>query len=286
MEYEEILRTIDRLASKGADVFGPLRDLPVDVVGRFLLGIPGEYPNARVALPAMPSDQVQDSWTGRHGFDLLAQSCAFVRSVESGYLKYVGKPLNDKTILDYGCGWGRLIRLMYKFTAPENIYGCDPWDKSIELCKESNVHAHLSVCDYMPKDAPFPGVRFDLIYAFSVFTHLSEKTSKVVLSACRRSIKDDGLLALTIRPAAYWDAHNPGNQPFDLAQIKADHAVRGFAFAPHVRPPVDGDITYGDASVSMDYIKKNWTDWEIVGFDFNLVDSYQIIVFLKPRNNI
>jgi SAM-dependent methyltransferase len=82
----------------------------------------------------------------------------------------------------------------------------------------------------MPKDAPFPGVKFDLIYAFSVFTHLAEKTSKVVLSACRRSLKDDGLLALTIRPAAYWDVHNPhnpGNQPFDLTGMKADHAVRG-----------------------------------------------------------
>ena len=41
---------------------------------------------------------------------------------------------------------------------------------------------------------------FDLIYAFSVFTHLSEKTAHIVLSTLRDHIADTGVLVLTIRP--------------------------------------------------------------------------------------
>jgi SAM-dependent methyltransferase len=285
METAPVFDRLEAIARQGGDVFGVLRELPIDTVGNILLGIPDQYPAAQGALPRMAADIVQDQWTGTHGMPLLLQTCAFVRAVELGFLKYTGRSLDETRILDYGCGWGRIIRLMYKFTAPENIYGCDSWSKSIGVCNEYGVRANLKISDTIPREVPFSDVRFDLIYAFSVFTHLSEKTAKAVMAACRKAVADDGLMVVTIRPATYWHVHvqNYPNR-VDLEAMLTAHRETGFAFTPDENiPPNGGELTYGDTSMTLDYIRENWTDWEIVGVDSLLQDAYQIPVFLKPR---
>lgn len=282
MDMVEIYRSVDSAIRKGQEPYSILRTLPLDAVGALLLHIPEEFEAARRALPTMVSDDVQDSWTGSHGYPLLLQSCAFVRILENAYMRHTGSMLDDKVILDYGCGWGRLIRLMYKFTAPNNIYGCDPWDKSIEFCRQSGLSGSFNLSEYIPVGPPFAGKRFDLIYSFSVFTHLSERCGKAVAKACREAIKDNGLMAITIRPLSYWEVHDPAQNVVNVEAMKDAHTTRGFAFTPHGRAPIDGDITYGDASMTLEYIEENWPEWKVVGVDHYLQDPYQSIVYLKP----
>jgi hypothetical protein len=62
-----------------------------------------------------------------------------------------------------------------------------------------------------------------------------------------------------------------------------EHDDRGFAFTPHNRPPIDGDITYGDTSMSVGYIESNFPQWQIEAVECNQIDSLQILVFLRPR---
>src|SRR4029077_744564 len=45
----------------------------------------------------------------------------------------------------------------------------------------------------------------DLIYAFSVFTHLSERAAIMALTTLRRYVARGGLFVITIRPKEYWD---------------------------------------------------------------------------------
>jgi hypothetical protein len=61
-----------------------------------------------------------------------------------------------------------------------------------------------------------------------------------------------------------------------------DHEETGFAFKPHNRPPIDGDITYGDTSMTLEYLDNNFPKWNITAVECNGVDQYQIILFLKP----
>ncbi|MCE4540912.1 MULTISPECIES: bifunctional 2-polyprenyl-6-hydroxyphenol methylase/3-demethylubiquinol 3-O-methyltransferase UbiG [unclassified Caballeronia] len=289
MDRPAIFEKLNAIAERKGDIFAALRELPLDVVADALLEIPSQYAAARAALPTMAADSVQDAWTGNHGHTLLFQSAAFARAVESGFFRHTGRLLDGATVLDYGCGWGRLLRLMYKFTEPARLYGCDPWSASIDLCKEYKVAANLAVCDYVPDEVPFPDVRFDLIYAFSVFTHLSEKTAISVLRALRKSLAPDGLLAVTIRPDSYWYVHNTGSAKADTDLMRRLHRENKYAFTPHhVQQGVgavdaDGLNTYGDASFSFDYLRTHWPDWEFVGYDVCLLDPYQTIIFLKPR---
>lgn len=278
--FDEELGAIDgRIATVSPNEVPRLfRDIPLDAFGCLLLDVPQEFPNLRAFFPSMVPDDVQANWTGDHGITLLHLSLAFVKTLVLGYEAISGRAIEDATVLDYGCGWGRLIRLLYRYVAHEQLYAVDPWDTSIELCREHGVKAHLALSEYVPRSLPFAR-RFDLIYAFSVFTHLSEKTTHVVLSTLRDHIADTGVLVLTIRPKEYWHLHSPG--AVAAAMIEA-HDQTGFAFIPHDRLPIDGDITYGDTSISLGYFGAHFPRWKLARVDYNLIDGYQVILFFQP----
>ena len=282
MDRSRVIKALEMTPDDDA-MFTILRNLPLDLVGDTLLNLSRDYHGPlRGRLPIMASDEVQRNWTGNSGYSLLAQSSAFIRAVEGGYWQYCGRSLEGASILDYGCGWGRLLRLMYKFTDPKNLYGCDPWDRSIQICRQDGVVANLEISSYLPRELPFGSTKFDLIYAFSVFTHLSERAAKMAIDACRLSIKENGLAAITIRPPAYWNVHQESGGFVKREDMQAAHRERGFAFAPHNREAVEGDVTYGDTSMSLEFIERQWSGWKVVGQDWHLHDPYQTILFLKP----
>jgi SAM-dependent methyltransferase len=260
-----------------------LRVLSLDDFGRLLLRVPDRFPRLQAALPEMPSDTVQKNWTGDHGERLLRLSCAFVRTTEAAYARLTGRSLETATVLDYGCGWGRLLRLMYRFCPPERIYGLDASEEALEICRATRLLGNLARCDYVPRALPFEGVTFDLVYAFSVFTHLSERTAGAVLAAVRRRIRPDGLFVVTVRPVEYWSVHPRYLWGTTPEQMRAQHAEHGFAFLPHDRAPIDGDITYGDVSISLGYVREHWTEWDLVGNHLDPIDPHQQVLFLRPR---
>lgn len=260
-----------------------LRQLGLDDFGEVLLSMPDqEYPKLSRLLPAMASDEVQRNWTGNQGLALLQQTTAFVRALSYHYTRVTGRQLDDSSILDFGCGYGRIARLLYYFTAEEKIFGVDPWDRAIELCQESGLGTNFVVSDYLPTFLPVGETKFDLMYAFSVFTHLSRRAMTTSLSTLRKYIGDDGLLAITIRPVEYWE-HDPHTSAEQKAALAVRHRKEGFAFNPHNRAPIEGDVTYGDASISLDWIAATFPEWTIKATDRCLNDPFQRYVFMVPR---
>jgi len=171
--FEEELAKIDEEvgATKSPDIPRLFRGVPLDEFGKLLLDIPSQYPHLKAYFPSMASEEVQKSLTGAHGETLLNLSLIFIKTMIYGYSALTGKSIEHAMILDYGCGWGRHIRLLYKLVPINNIYGVDPWDESINICKQNGIKGNLARSEYVPLALPFQQ-QFDLIYAFSVFTHL------------------------------------------------------------------------------------------------------------------
>jgi len=278
MRAEEYARSGDR-----TQALQTLRQLPLDDFGQVLLAVPEHYVALRDLLPRMADEQVQLNWTGSSGEVLLKQSTAFTKTLTGAYREFGNRDLERSDVLDFGCGWGRVLRLMLKYCEPERLFGVDPWTESIEICKKDGVLGNLAVSDYVPEQLPFTGTNFDLAYAFSVFTHLSERTSLKCLAALRARMADNALLVITIRPVEYWTIHAGWDKGYTPDQLIEAHHRSGYAFFPHNRPPIDDDITYGDASISLPYIEKRWMDWELVGIDHNDEDPYQVLLFLRPK---
>ena len=205
---ESVLRAAEASAAQPRstrNVLAHLRRLPIDDFAVLLLTLPNpQYPCLSTLLPRMAAAEVQTSWTGTDGYPLLRQSVAFARLLSYNFQLITEETLKDHSILDFGCGWGRIIRMMYYFSDPETIYGCDPWDKSLEICKLDGVLGNLALSDYLPRELPFGSKQFDLAYAFSVFTHLSERATRAAISVLSRALTRNGLLVTRHNSDRLW----------------------------------------------------------------------------------
>lgn len=280
---EAVIRDIEADPTKvsASTIRQALRQLCIDDFGQLLLRMPdSRYPKLSRALPQMASEEVQVGWTGASGYTLLRQSLTFVRATWHSYERITGKRLSEARMLDYGCGYGRHLRLMMYFADDERLFGCDPWDKSIELCRNSGIGCDLRITDYLPKGLPYESASFDLIYAFSVFTHTSARATAAALAALHEIIKSGGLLVITVRPVEYWDIQK-GLSDSERLSLKSQHLNTGFAFLPHSYSTIDGDVTYGDTSMSLQHIERSFPDWRIVGHESTLDDPYQRIVYMQ-----
>jgi len=286
---DDIVAAAEEIAKAGDidEVLGKIRQLCLDDFAQLLLELPSlRLPNLSAILPRMASEEVQKNWTGGSGTALLGLTATFVRLAAHNYQKLLGRGINDRTILDFGCGYGRILRLMYYYSPPARIWGLDPWDKSIELCRADGVLGQLAVSDYLPTALPVGDTIFDFIYSFSVFTHLSERATTLALSTLRRYVARDGLLVITIRPKEYWQQLDPALTPWipsDRNELVARHDRSGFVFVPHGLETVSGEVTYGDTSMSIEWIKQHAEAWNMVGYDHSLIDPLQIHIYLVPK---
>ena len=115
-----------------------------------------------------------------------------------------------KRILDFGSGAGRTLRHFAAEAETAEFWGCDIDGPSIEwmqsnLCPPFHARQTISV----PPLALEHG-SFDLIYAVSVFTHLTDHSTRWLLEL-HRALKPDGLLIATFmgRWTSEWFAKEP-----------------------------------------------------------------------------
>ena len=89
-------------------------------------------------------------------------------------------------------------------------------------------------------------------------------------------------MVITVRPLSYWDYHVQAQNEVNRELMISQHNKEGFAFTPHDREKIDGEVTYGDTSISDDYIRRNFINWRTAGTDTFLQDPFQKLIFLKP----
>src|SRR5262249_36374105 len=94
--------------------------------------------------------------------------------------------------LDWGCGCGRVLRHWSQLSRTR-VYGCDIDPRMIEWCRANLPFASVTVTELDPP-LPYADDSFDLIYAFSVFTHLAEELQHAWMGECRRVLSPGGYL--------------------------------------------------------------------------------------------
>jgi SAM-dependent methyltransferase len=108
-----------------------------------------------------------------------------------------------RRILDFGCGAGRTLRHFLEEARSAEFYGCDIDGPSIDwLGEHFSPPFHVFQTSERPSLPQTDGF-FDLVYAFSVFTHLSDAWAGWLLEL-HRVLKPDGLLFATFLGRPHW----------------------------------------------------------------------------------
>lgn len=283
---QEILKSAEHLARTGFtdNALKEVRRLGLDAWGDLLWSMPShDFPSLSRLLPRMVSDQIQIDWTGASGKVLLNQTIPFVRyALSVSNLDMENSPA-DLKLLDYGCGYGRIARLMLKYIEIEKIFGCDPWPESLNLITTSGFSSNFKLTQEVPDILPFQTYSFDLIWAFSVFTHLSPDVTRLSLKTISKYLKPKGVLIITIRPVEYWDMRTDLSDAITAA-MKTDHLRDGSAFFPHNRQVVGAHgVIYGDTTISLESLGSTLPGYQIVDVDRSDTDPYQVYVTLKNK---
>lgn len=140
--------------------------------------------------------------------------------------------LAGKDILDWGCGPGRIIRHLPELVGNDCTFsGTDYNARSVEWCSE-----HLKGITFMNNglEPPIPAEpeSFDVIYAISIFTHLSERLHFAWLEELLRVARPGATLLLTFQG----DGFRPKLTPEELeiydrgaivvrGQVKEGHRI-------------------------------------------------------------
>ncbi len=227
----------------------------------------------RAILPALPEETQQYLFTGAVGDTTLAEAFAFYKVVKDLFERHVGDFEPSRRVLDFGCGWGRMIRFFIKDIEPAGLWGIDCYTEALALARQTNRWAQFRLIDPRPP-VELPPTGFDLIYCYSVFSHLAEDVHTQWLAEFHRLLKPGGLLVATTRPREFietCDAHlrtlpawwaRPSQPVFpDVAHALARYDAGHFCYSGvGGAGPLDGSF-FGEACIPRGYVEEHWTRW-------------------------
>jgi ubiquinone/menaquinone biosynthesis C-methylase UbiE len=125
-----------------------------------------------------------------HEWNKIAEEVNF--NLEIDLERFSSEASTSMRILDYGCGYGRISRLLWD-SGYRNVVGIDSSIKMIERGKREFPKLHLDVSS--DETLPFLDNSFDAVVACAVFTCItSEETRLTQIKELCRVLKPGGLL--------------------------------------------------------------------------------------------
>ena len=191
----------------------------------------------------------------------IRDSAAYQNSIIPGiynmkrYLISSGVDLNSlQSILDLGCGTGRMIAGCYVDNPGRHLFGCDingellAWAKD-NLPKEISWK-QSSITPPLPYESNF----FDFIYLISVFTHLSLDSQDLWIEELKRVIRPHGHLLLTLQGELYVRVFHP--------QRLEEFLQAGYL---EISSSDEGSNSFGTYHAS-EFVEALFDDFEIIGY--------------------
>jgi SAM-dependent methyltransferase len=229
------------------------------------------------SIPPAPPKHLQIRVVGVYVPDFIRSGVRTYQLLNDA-LKSVSKNLDGfKTILDFGCGCGRIIRAFRHFLPSQNLYGTDIDPEAIEWLRTNYRDiAEFAVNPHLPP-MPYKEETFDFIYSISIFTHLPEEMQFAWLEELRRITKPGGYLILTTHGETYYGKLAHEKQTI----IKK----RGFYYNEDENIKTEGlPVFYKVSYHSHDYIRNEWGRFFDILRMFADGLDHQDIILLQKRS--
>ena len=167
--------------------------------------------------------------------------------------------LNCNSMLDFGCGYGRLTEMFLRFAKNAEIYACDIREDYLKLAKKSLPEVNFIQNKEVPPLEIKDGT-FDLIFAYSVFSHLREDHHIAWLSEFQRLLKKGGILALSTHGYECLnrlEVFNPIRLKDYLIDDLGEFTTNNSGY--HWVQDNPKEDSYGLAVIPKQYVENNWS---------------------------
>jgi glycosyltransferase involved in cell wall biosynthesis/ubiquinone/menaquinone biosynthesis C-methylase UbiE len=248
-------------------------------------------------LPSFPDRDLQARFVGSSNADALWEAYHFYDLFKK-VSKAAGNALTTSSkFLDFGCGWGRFLRFVWKDVDEANIYGVDIDPEIIEMCRSSGIAGNLSQIHPLGV-LPVPNSSLDAVIAYSVFTHLPEHVHIHWMQEFKRVTRPGAVVALTLEPRRFLEfviglkgttcesAWHLGLQRF--AGL-AESLLAKFDSGELVYLPTGGGNyrsaeIYGDAACPLSFVEKRWSpEFRVLKYIDDPSKFWQSVVVLQRR---
>ena len=182
------------------------------------------------------------------------------------------------SILEFGCGFGRLTQYLFELVPQAHVFGCDIQSDLVAECCRKYPQGCFITNDPTPP-LNFDDAQFDLIYSYSVFTHLSEPNHAAWLKELARTLSPGGVMLHTthsyesLRRAEMFS-------PESLMKYKLPGPVDAFIRSSHSYHYVVNNPStpeYGLAIISKEYVMTRWSRYSgltLVDYAEGALESY------------
>ena len=260
-----------------------------------------------VNFPGLPEEKIQVTIIGSSGKNSLNEGKYMYQEIRR-IAALQNKKFDRRTkFLDFACGYARMIRFFMKDIHPGNLYGSDVTSEFIKICYDTfggNNRWCFKRKILFDINNPFPPLKyrkryFDIIMAYSLFSHLSEDAHLAWLKEFLRILKPDGLLFLTLRQQSFLTGlkelsiENGDISDYEkrlVDNLATDSIQESFNSGEYIYHPTGGGYKmahdfYGETVIPDEYIHKRWGEW------FDVVEHYddtqrlpQAFICLKPKD--
>jgi cyclopropane fatty-acyl-phospholipid synthase-like methyltransferase len=241
-----------------------------------------KYPELRNLLPGLPDSKIQTNLTGAAGDNSMLHGYGQYSIFRKLIAKHMKKGASLRSMLDFGCGYGRILRFFIRDFPEAELHGLDINEDYVKWCSENIRYGKFAQSGVWPPTI-YSDSKFDAICSFSVFSHLNEENGTAWLKELNRICSTDGLVIVTIwsHPNRTRDYHAPYFPDYD-GLIK-DYDSGKFCFTGRHYPK---DWVYAEALIPPSYIINVWSRYltilDIVeGHSLSPNQSYVVMGKLK-----
>jgi SAM-dependent methyltransferase len=187
---------------------------------------------------------------------------------------------NYDSILDFGCGFGRVLRFLKAYYPDADITASELFPEYIDFCSETfNVNKLQSITDFksLPRDK-----KYDLIWSGSVYTHIPADKFKDLFQYFEDSLNVGGVMVFTTHGRFCWE--NLSGHAYGLNRIgkritQIMYKLTGYGYADYPHIP-----NYGASIMTLDWFARfmmKKQNLRLISIQEKFWDNHQDVIIVQ-----
>ena len=225
-----------------------------------------------------PPAEFQNRFSGSSMRDAFLFGAAFCNILVDAIKDLEGETLETKMaagwqLLDFGCGWGRVTRLLALKYGQKGLFGLDVNQAALATAAAAMPKATFALLENDPPSPLREGL-IDLAISVSVFSHLNERYQESWAADIARMVAPSGLAFVTYHgpwlmdvieevadgtrqaPSAWHEAL--AKQGDNVASYRENWANGRFTYMRTGGAAMGGGDAYGDVLVPREWAERLW----------------------------